>query len=120
MGFAGLCHSDRGDLSFPVVAPNALAHQDKQKQNVNCVENTPAIFTPKRDVSILMKMVQKIFCCCFNMKQTQLKTLKAATKRNRHSLDSCEQDDCQLQGTETNPFRKYSCRQTAPLKLLSP
>lgn len=29
-------------------------------------------------------------------------------------------DDCQLQGMETNPCRKYSCRQTVPLMFLSP
>lgn len=68
------------------------------------------------------KRFKRGFCLfvCFHMKQTQLKTLTAPAKRKRRSLDSCEQDDCQLQGTETNSFRKYCCRQTALLMSLSP
>lgn len=70
-------------------APAALAEQDKQKQNILCLENTPSYFyTQTRCFHFDESSPKDFFFVCFNVKQTQLKTLKAAAKRNCHSLDS--------------------------------
>lgn len=66
-----------------------LQNRTSRSKMCSALRTHPAIFTPKPDVSTLMKAVQKIFSFfCFNVKQTQLKTLNATANWNRRSLDS--------------------------------
>lgn len=88
MASANQCHSDHGGRQWLHLM--LLQNRTSRSKMCSALRTHPAIFTPKPDVSTLMKPVQKkiIFFFCFSVKQTQLKTLKAAAKRNRHSLDS--------------------------------
>lgn len=75
---------------------------------------------PNQIFSFWWKQPRRCFLSLFLCETDTVKNLKAATKRNCHSLNSCEQDNCQLQHTDTNPFRKYACTQAALLRFLSP
>ena len=68
---------------YPIVAPKASTSRSK----VCAVWRThPLLSHPNQTFFLLMKMVRQNIFFHFGMKQTQLKTLKAAAKRDRHSM----------------------------------
>lgn len=102
-----------------VPAPAALAEQDKQKQNILCLENTPSYFYIQTRCFHFDETVQKIFfVCLFQCETDAAKNLESCSKEKLSFPGQLGQGDCQLQGLETNN-KKYSCSQTAPLQFLT-
>lgn len=110
---AGTEPGDTGELCSSAELPVG----DWVNQQPRCWKAVRTPLSPTRCFPSDGNSPEDALCHCFYRKQTRLKNLKAATKRNCHSLNSCEQDNCQLQ--HTNPFRKHACMQAAPLMFLS-
>lgn len=104
-----------------VAAPDALAEQDKQKQNVLCFGNTPSYFyTQTRCFHFDEISPKDFFFFLFQCETVTDKNLESFSKQKLLFPGQLGQGDCQLQGMETSPCKKHSCSQTAPLRFPTP
>lgn len=105
-----------------MVAPDALAEQDKQKQNVLCLENTPGYFyTQTRCFHFDETSPKKnFFFFLFQCETDAAENLESCSKEKSSFPGQLGQGDCQLQDMETNSCRKYFCSQTASFQFFTP